>query len=261
VGVLDDILANKRSELDSLGRVRLPAPPPRRPIDLRRAPGEPLRLVAEIKLRSPSAGALSNRLPVSDRARLYERSGAAMISVLCDRRYFDGDYGHLTLARSESTVPILCKDFVIDERQLDAARAFGADAILLIVRCLDDAMLLRLMTGATARGLEALVEVHTEEEARRALDAGATLIGVNARDLDTLQMDVPAARLLLDTLPKGVVRMHLSGIATPDDVRAVAARAVDAALLGEALMRHDDPEPLLRSLVEAARDDSELARA
>jgi indole-3-glycerol phosphate synthase len=106
-----------------------------------------------------------------------------------------------------------------------------------------------------------LVEVHTEEEARRALDAGATLIGVNARDLDTLQMDVPAARLLLDTLPKGVVRMHLSGIATPDDVRAVAARAVDAALLGEALMRHDDPEPLLRSLVEAARDDSELARA
>jgi indole-3-glycerol phosphate synthase len=256
VGVLDAILANKRSELDALGRLRLPTPPARRAVDLRRGAGESLRLVAEIKLRSPSAGALSNRLPVSERAGVYERAGAAMISVLCDRHYFDGDYGHLASARSETSIPILCKEFVIDERQLDAARSFGADAILLIARCLDDTELPRLMTEAHARDLEPLVEVHTEQEARRALDAGATFVGVNARDLDTLEMNVPAARRLLDTLPAGVVRVHLSGIATPADVHAVAVGTVDAALLGEALMREDDPEPLLRSLVEAARNDS-----
>jgi indole-3-glycerol phosphate synthase len=149
-------------------------------------------------------------------------------------------------------VPLLCKEFVVDEAQLDAARAYGADLVLLIVRCLTPERLGVLVAETRARQMVPFVEVHTAEESRHALDVGADLIGVNARDLDTLQMDVEGAARILSALPPSVTRARLSGLATTADVRRVAGTTVDAALVGEALMRQDDPEPLLKEWVAAA---------
>jgi indole-3-glycerol phosphate synthase len=220
---------------------------------LKRKPGEPLRLIAEIKRRSPSAGALSTKLSVAERALRYERGGASMISVLCDETFFDGSFEHLAEARESANLPLLCKDFVVDESQLDAARGYGADAVLLIVRCLGGDRLPALIAAARERELEPFVEVVDGAEASRALDAGATLIGVNARDLDTLVMNPERARDTLANLPDHVTRVHLSGLAKVEDMAAIARGPADAALLGEALMRLDDPEPLLVSLVASAR--------
>lgn len=251
MGVLADILAQKQSELAELGRLRLPAAPARRPLSLARDGGA-LRLIAEIKRRSPSAGALSTTLSVVERAAAYERAGASCISVLTDRRFFDGSYEHLAAARESQSLPLLCKDFIIDERQLDAARAFGADAALLIVRCVGEKDLGRLHRAALERELVPFVEVMNEDEARLSLDVGAELIGVNTRDLDTLHMDPARAERVLALLPSHVTRVQLSGIGSPEAVARVAASGVDAALIGEALMRADDPEPLLRRMVERA---------
>lgn len=251
MSMLARILARKRLEVSRLAQQPLPIPPARRPVELARAAGQPLRLIAEIKRRSPSAGALDCTLSPAERGARYEAAGAHMISVLTDETFFDGAFAHLTEVRAATTVPLLCKEFVIDERQLDAARAHGADAVLLIVRCLDGARLATLVAAAHARDLVPLVEIANEREARLALDAGAELIGVNARDLDTLAMNPALAQAVLASLPKTVTRVHLSGLATPRDVRAIASGPADAALVGEALMRQADPAPLLDALVRA----------
>jgi indole-3-glycerol phosphate synthase len=250
--VLQQILATKRGELAELRRQRLPAPPPLRPVALGRAPGRPLGLITEIKLRSPSAGALSRVLGVAERARAYEQGGSSMLSVLCDATYFDGSYAHLAQARAACSLPVLCKEFIVDEVQLDAARAHGADAVLLIVRCLEPGRVGQLLRAAAERGLAVLTEVHAPEEVPVALDAGAQLIGVNARDLDTLVLDAARAERILAELPAGVTRVHLSGIRDEAQIRACARSGADAALIGECLMRQDDPVPLLRRLVAAA---------
>jgi indole-3-glycerol phosphate synthase len=174
---------------------------------------------------------------------------------LCDARFFDGDYQHLREAREATKLPLLCKEFVIDESQLDAARAFGADAVLLIVRCLSPVRTAELVAGARARDLVPFVEVASEDEVRIALDSGADLIGVNARDLDALAMDTERAANVLAAIPAGVVRVHLSGLKRPGDVTRLRHSGVDAALVGEALMRADDPEPVLQGLAAAARAD------
>jgi indole-3-glycerol phosphate synthase len=249
--VLAEIIENKRRELPALRRLPLPAAPPVRAVRLGRGPTEGLRFIAEIKRRSPSAGALSTTLGVAQRAAAYERGGAHMISVLCDEKYFDGAYEHLSLARSASSLPLLCKEFVIDEVQLDLARAHGADAVLLIARCLEPARFSELARAARERDLAVLAEVYAPEEVRVALDAGSTLVGVNARDLDTLQMNPERARRILAELPPSVARVHLSGLHTEAHVRAVAASGADAALIGECLMREDDPTALLSRLVAA----------
>ena len=255
MGVLSDILAQKQRELASLRDRALPAPPARRAVSLARADnGDKLSLIAEVKRRAPSAGKLSTVLTVAERALAYERAGASMLSILCDSHFFDGDYQHLVEARAVTTLPLLCKEFVIDEIQLDAARAYGADAVLLIVRCLSPARTVELIRRARARDLVPFVEVATEQELAIALDAGAELIGVNARDLDTLVMDAARAARVLAAIPSHVVRAHLSGLSKPEDVTRIRESGADAALVGEALMRQDDPEPLLRSLAEAARN-------
>jgi indole-3-glycerol phosphate synthase len=252
MGVLAEILAAKRAELPALAERALPTPPERRNVALRREPGEPLGLIAEIKQRSPSAGALSVKLSVGQRAAAYERGGARMVSVLTDSRFFNGSYENLADARAHCGLPILCKDFIIHERQLDAARAFGADAALLIVRCLEGAELERLHRAARARGLVPFVEVASEEEVRLALDVGAELVGVNARDLDELAMDPTRAERVLALLPREITRVRLSGLGSPEAVASVARSSVDAALVGEALMREDDPLPLLQAMTRAA---------
>jgi indole-3-glycerol phosphate synthase len=252
VSVLAAILARKVEEIALLKQQKLAPGPAPRPLALARPSGAPLRLIAEIKRRSPSAGALSTKLGVAERARAYERAGASMVSVLCDGTFFDGAWEHLAAAREAQSLPLLCKEFVIDEVQLDAARSFGADAVLLIVRCLEPKRVAALVRAARELELEPFVEIVDEKEARIALDAGATLIGVNARDLDTLRMDAERAARTLEALPETVISVHLSGIASAGAVTAVARSRAHAALIGEVLMREDDPEPLLKGLVGAA---------
>lgn len=263
-GVLDRILASKRAEIAALPRAPLPrAPRPDLLAALSRGPDRgPVRLIAEIKLRSPSAGDLSRALSPADRAVAYAEAGAGMISVLTDGPFFGGSFADLGAARDalearlgEARPYLLCKEFVLAEAQLDQAIGAGADAVLLIVRCLrdDPPALPALITAARDRGLVPLVEITDEHELALALAAGADLVGVNARDLDTLAMDAARAARVLAQIPKGRLAAHLSGLRTPADVALVAKTRADAALIGEALMRADDPRPMLASMVLAAR--------
>jgi indole-3-glycerol phosphate synthase len=261
-GVLASILAAKREEVREMRARALPRAE-RRALDVRaalaRPSGAPLRLIAEHKRRSPSAGPLSTALSPQERARAYADGGASMLSVLTDARFFDGAWEHIAQIRSElPTMPILAKEFVIDEIQIDAAAAHGADAVLLIARIVDAETLARLASATRSRGLEPLIEVVTEDELDAATGAGARVIGVNARDLDTLVLDPARAERVLARIVEGVVAVHLSGLRTPDDVAAVAATRADAALIGETLMREDAPAPLLRAMAEAAHRPSVL---
>lgn len=259
MSLLGDILENKRTEIASL-RATPRTPGSHLPLDavsaLRREAA--LRLVGEVKLRSPSAGPLSRVLAPPARALSYARAGAAMVSVLCDGPFFGGAWSDLSGCRAafdaaRMRVPLLAKEFVLDERQIEEARDRGADAVLLIVRVLrDHDALTRLVSAAKSEGIEPLVEVVDEDELRRALDAGARVVGVNARDLDSLAMDASRASRVLDRIPSDVVAVHLSGLKTAADVSKVALGRSDAALIGEALMRQDDPSALLSELIAAA---------
>jgi indole-3-glycerol phosphate synthase len=258
MGLLEDILAEKRREAAALRAGPLAKRPDDVPVRsalaaLKRPAGAPLRLVAEVKFRSPSAGPLSRALTAADRAKAYERAGASMISVLTDHRWFDGSFDHLAEVRTSVSVPVLCKDFVIDAVQVERAWAAGADAVLVIVRCVPDPGELRgLVAAARAREIEPLLEVTDETEIDRALAAGARMVGVNARDLDTLAIDTARAARVLARVPPSVVAIHFSGVRDAVAVATMAASRADAALVGEALMRTDDPEPLLGSLALAA---------
>jgi indole-3-glycerol phosphate synthase len=196
---------------------------------------------------------LSRALSAGDRAAAYQAAGAAMVSVLTDGRWFDGSLADLRAARERTTVPVLCKEFVIDPLQIDHAWAAGADAVLIIVRCVgDQGTLAGLIAAARERGVEPFVEVVTERELERAVEGGARVIGVNARDLDTLEMDLARAARVLAAIPNDRIAVRLSGLRTPIDAAAVAQSRADAALIGEALMRHDDPSGLLADLVAGA---------
>lgn len=259
-GVLAAILSAKRDEVHALRDAVSPEAPRLQPrggvCEALRHAGS-LRLIAEIKRRSPSAGALSTVLSPAERAVAYAHAGASMISVLCDTRFFDGSFAHLSeareaLASAGHETPLLAKEFVLDDVQIARAARSGADAVLLIVRILDQEALQALVASSLARGLEPLVEVVTEEELDRALAAGARVVGVNARDLDTLVMDCARAERVLSKIPPSVVAVHLSGLSSAKDVEAVARGRPDAALVGEALMRQDAPEALLAEMVRAA---------
>jgi indole-3-glycerol phosphate synthase len=262
-GVLASILESKRREVHGLKHrtcyTRVPdGPRGNVASSLRRAPGQPLRLLAENKRSSPSAGALSSALTAAERAVHYATAGAAIVSILCDEPFFGGSWDdvvqvRLALVASGHSTPVLAKEFIIDERQLREASASGADAVLLIARILDEERLARLFVHATSLGLEPLVEVVTERELTWAIDAGANIIGVNARDLDTLVLDPERAAQVLAAIPETAIPVYLSGLKGPADVRRIAATRAHAALVGEALMRQDDPRPLLEELVEAAR--------
>lgn len=252
--ILDRILAQKRVEIAAFGPPAVPFGP--RGALVRERLGAPgaLRLIAEIKHRSPSAGSLSTALTVEERALVYARH-AAMISVLCDETFFDGGWDHVTRARralddAGLAVPVLAKEFVLAERQIDEAAARGADAVLLIARIVTPERLAALHAHAVALGLEPLVEVVSEEEVVAA--GTAHVLGVNARDLDTLRMDAARAARVLAAIPAGRVALHLSGLKTPADVAAIARSGVQGALIGEALMRAEDPGATLAALAEAA---------
>ncbi len=218
---------------------------------LRGSGREPPRLavIAEVKRRSPSAGSIREDLDPADRAALYAKCGAAAVSVLTDTPYFGGSLDDLDAVASRVSVPLLRKDFILDELQIVEARAHGAAAVLLIVRALDAARLTALLQTAADVGVEALVEAHTASEVAVAVEAGATVIGINSRDLDSFRIDTSAAWRLIDSVPGDRVAVAESGMASLDDVRAAAAAGADAVLIGTALSASPSPERLLADIV------------
>jgi indole-3-glycerol phosphate synthase len=253
--ILDEILTHKRLEVAERKRSR-PLPPLPNGLEQPHPLGAVLRqpgvaFIAEIKRKSPSGGELRPGASAADLAAMYVSAGAAALSVLTDAAYFGGTDDDLVTARQVSGLPALRKDFVVDPYQVYEARAMGADAVLLIVRALSDIELRDLLELAHRLGLEALVETHSALEVERALHAGARIVGVNNRDLDTLVTDVSLAPRLRPMVPPECVFVAESGISTPAQVAALLDAGVDAILIGESLLRSPDPGAKLRSLVEA----------
>jgi indole-3-glycerol phosphate synthase len=209
-----------------------------------------LAVVAEVKRRSPSKGLLADLDPAA-LAGAYETGGAAAISVLTDAPHFGGSPEDLAAARAAGALPVLRKDFTVDPRDVADARAMGADAVLLIAAALDDAELADCHALAVELGLDALVEVHDEAEAERALAVGATLVGVNQRDLVTFAVDTARAERVAPLLPAGVVRVAESGVDGPEAAARLAAAGYHAVLVGEHLVRSADPAASVRALRRA----------
>lgn len=220
---------------------------------LRRPPGGEVNVLSEVKRASPSAGAIRAGADPVAIAKEYAANGAAAISILTDRDFFDGDLRFLAACRAEVAVPLLCKDFIIDEYQLAEARVAGADAALLIAAALGKARLAELYGAARAVGLEALVEVHDEEEAGWAVAAGAEVIGVNHRSLRTFTIDMSLTAAIAPSLPEQAVLVAESGIKHGADVALLGAVGAHAVLVGETLMRAASPGQALAELRAAAR--------
>ena len=210
-----------------------------------------INVIAECKRRSPSRGVLRVAYEPVAIAKGYERAGAAAISVLTEPGFFDGSLEHLASVREAVSIPLLRKDFMIDEYQMLEARAAGADAILLIVAALDDRQLASLSQAAAELGLAALVEVHGVDECRRAIDAGAWIIGVNNRNLRTLEVDLNASRDVAGLIPNGAIGISESGLKTPADLHAMKALGYQAFLMGERFMIEPDPGAALAGLIES----------
>jgi len=260
--VLDEILATKRDEVtvlrqpqtrDLLRGAALDAGPVRDFAGALRRPDGHVAVVAELKRRSPSKGPLAPDLDPLVTAKAYEHGGAAALSVLTDAPFFGGSVADLQAARAATALPVLRKDFTIDEVQVYEARAIGADALLLIAAAVpDDAVLADLHALADDLGLAVLVEAHDEQEIERALQAGAQIVGVNSRDLTTFAEDLDVARALASRVPGNVLAVAESAIRSADDAVAMAAAGFDAVLVGEALVRSHDPAALVRAMADAA---------
>jgi indole-3-glycerol phosphate synthase len=207
-----------------------------------------IAVIAEIKRRSPSRGDLALDLDPGKLAGEYSRGGAAALSVLTDEEFFSGAVADLQLARESVELPVLRKDFTVSFRDLYDARAMGADAALLIAAALGQDELASFVALSVELGLAALVEVHDEAELARALDAGATLVGVNQRDLHTFEVDTDRALRVAEAMPEGVVRVAESGVRSPADVSRLFDAGFHAVLVGETLVRADDPAEALRQL-------------
>jgi indole-3-glycerol phosphate synthase len=258
MSVLDDILAGVREDLNErqqalpLDAVKRMASKQRAPRDVARALAGPgVAVIAEVKRASPSAGQLATIGDPAALARQYEAGGAAMISVLTEQRRFDGSLADLEAVRAAVQIPVLRKDFVVTPYQVWEARAHGADAVLLIVAALEQEVLVSLRERIESLGMVALVEVHNEEEAARALDAGAKVIGVNNRNLRTLEVDRGTFARVAPTLPSSVVRVAESGVRGPHDLLACAASGADAVLVGEGLVKANEPRQAVADLVAA----------
>ena len=214
---------------------------------------EHVSLIAECKRRSPGAGLIRPDLELEIVSRLYEQGGAAALSVLTDAPYFGGSLEDLRVAREATNLPILRKDFTLDPLQILEARVAGADAVLLIVRILDDEVLQRLILEAEALGMAALVEVHDERELKRALEVGAGIIGINNRDLATFTTDLDTTIRLLEGVPEDIIVVSESGIRVPEDVDKLGGVGVDAVLVGESLLRSPDPGVAAQELARIPR--------
>jgi len=246
---LDEIARHKRAKpLDVVRGEMALAPAPRDLATALRRPG--VSLIAEVKRASPSKGLLCPNFDPVALAREYEANGAAAISVLTDRHFFQGCLDHLRAVRQNVGLPILRKDFVLDPYQVYEARAAGADAVLLIVATLSDDELQMLYQLIHALGMAALVEVHNESELKRALEIGPRIVGVNNRDLCTFRVDLGTTARLRPLVPAGTILVAESGVHTPADVARLAAIGADAMLVGESLVRAGDVGAKVRELVK-----------
>jgi indole-3-glycerol phosphate synthase len=255
--ILDDILARTRADLvarraarpvQALEAAAARMSPARSLARALRRPGQ-IACLAEFKRRSPSAGWIAEGAEPAPVARAYASGGAAAMSVLTDGPFFGGSLDDLVAARAACELPILRKDFVVDRYQIVEARAAGADAVLLIVAALEDPELAALLAAAREVGLDALVEAHDEGEVARAVAAGASIIGINNRDLKTFKVDRDLAARMRPLVPADRVIVAESGIRDAADVARLRAAGVDAILVGETLMRAPDPAAALRALV------------
>ena len=265
---LERIVTQTRSDLEqrkserSLAEVqRLAAeqPAPRDMLAaLRDAAGKAVRLIAEVKRASPSKGLLAPHLDPVELARSYEANGAAAISVLTEPHFFLGSPAYLSAIKRAVGVPVLCKDFIIDEYQVYEARSWGADAILLICALLDDRQLRHLLGVARSQRMHCLVEVHSVEEAQHAVEAGASIIGVNSRDLVTFEMHPYLIRDLRRLLPPDRVVVAESGIHNAADARRLARYDVQAMLVGESLVVAQDVPGQIRTLLAGANESTQV---
>jgi indole-3-glycerol phosphate synthase len=263
LGALGDIVAHTRERVraqkDRLPLQQLlasaPPSPTRRPFAhaLSRIK---VNVIAEFKRRSPSRGAIRENLAPDDVAVAYEAAGATALSVLTDGEFFGGSADDLRRARAVTLLPILRKDFVVDPYQVWEAATLGADAVLLIVAALSDSELRLLLETAAGAGLESLVEVHDREELDRAVSAGALVVGVNNRNLKTMEVDLQTALGLAAAIPDDVVAVAESGIKTGADVRRLRAVGFDAFLVGEHLMSAEDPGTALSALIHDANQEA-----
>jgi indole-3-glycerol phosphate synthase len=220
-----------------------------------------IAVIAEFKRRSPSAGTLREGAALGQLVPAYERGGASALSVLTEQPNFGGSLADLTAVRELVRLPVLRKDFIVDEYQLLEARLAGADAVLLIVAALSEEELASLHTAARELALDVLVEVHDREEVARALDAGAELIGINNRDLRDFSVDVGRTSQLRGAIPSGVAVVSESGIASAEQLRSLEGEDVDAVLVGESLMRAGDPQAALRELLMRESETASARRS
>jgi indole-3-glycerol phosphate synthase len=258
VSVLDEILEGVRADLtarqravplDSLKEAAGKAPAPRNVVAAFK--GGDVAVIAEVKRASPSKGALAAIADPASLAMDYEAGGARVISVLTEPRRFGGSLEDLAAVREAVQVPVLRKDFIVSSYQLWEARAYGADMVLLIVAALEQNALVSLVERAVSIDLVPLVEVHSEDELDRALDAGARVLGVNARNLATLEVDRSVFGRLAPRVPEGIIKIAESGIRGPHDLLAYAAAGADAVLVGESLVTGRDPRSAVADLVTA----------
>ena len=258
MSVLDRILERKQAEVTelkrepgaaSLERLAAQAPPVRSFASALQAGPSP-RVIAEFKRASPSRGVIRADADPAAYARAYAGPGAVALSVLTDAEFFEGSLEDLRTARAACELPVLRKDFLIDPIQVSEARAAGADAVLLIVAALEDTCLRELLASAQENGVDALAEVHTEEELERACGCGAEIVGINNRDLHSFQTDVAVTRRLLPRA-RGCTIISESGLSDPDVLRTLEKEGVHAFLVGEALMQAGDPGEALRKLRRA----------
>jgi indole-3-glycerol phosphate synthase len=258
VNVLDDIVAGVREDvatrealvsLDEVKAAAQAAPPASNALAALREPG--VAVIAEVKRRSPSSGDLAEIASAADLAVEYESGGARVISVLTEQRRFGGSLSDLDAVRAAVSIPVLRKDFVVSSYQVHEARAHGADLVLLIVAALEQNALIGLRERIESLGMTALIEVHDEDEASRALDAGARVIGVNARNLKTLAVDRSVFERIAPGLPSEIVKIAESGVRDAHDLITYAAAGADAVLVGEGLVTSGNPRQAVADLVTA----------
>jgi indole-3-glycerol phosphate synthase len=250
VGVREDVAAREKLvSLDEVKAAAKEAPPALNGLAALREPG--VAVIAEVKRRSPSKGALAEITDPAALAAEYQDGGARIISVLTEQRRFGGSLEDLDRVRSSVTIPVLRKDFVISSYQVHEARAHGADVVLLIVAALEQNALIGLRERIESLGMTALIEVHDEDEASRAVDAGAKVIGVNARSLKTLEVDRSIFERIAPGLPSGIVKIAESGVRDAHDLLTYASAGADAVLVGEGLVTSGNPRQAVADLVTA----------
>ncbi len=255
---LIEIVDEKKREVAQLKRNGLPSSGPAQDLEIRDfksalSSKDRIDLIAEIKFASPSAGKIREKSDPNVIGKMYETSGVSAISLLTDQKFFKGDLDYLVPLKRSVSLPILRKDFIVDEIQIKESVLYGADAVLLIVRILSKQQYQDLLAAANESGLAVLTEIHGKDELDTALDCGAEIIGINNRDLDTFHVDLQTTLNIVPSIPSGHIIVSESGIATEEDVCKVRSCGVNAVLVGTSIMKSLDPPLQVKKLLAAGR--------